>query len=113
MQELEKKILEIANKNTMGFTIYVPSCEFVKFGWVIANVGTQNNYGITGLRNVLEYAMKHNRIIGGYKNEKGVFQWDASIVEPNKQLAISLMILHNQDCIFNLETSEYLKNDLK
>lgn len=104
-------ILKIANENKEGFTLYLPSLEFVKKGWVIANMHTQNQYGVEGLKFVYEFAMSHNRILGGYKNEKGVFQWDASIVEPNTQLAISLMRLHNQDCIYNLETRKLIWNE--
>ncbi len=110
MDNLKTKITEIAKANPDGFTIYLPSLEFVKKGWVIANANTQNQYSLDF---VLDFAMNHNRIIGGYKNENGVFQYDASIVEPNRNLAISLMLLHNQDCIYNLETGEYLTNDLK
>ncbi len=102
------QILQIAEKNAEGFTIYLPSFEHVTNGWVIANRFTQNKFGRQGLIEVVDFAMSHNRIIGGYRNVNGIFQFDASIVEPNDQIAISLMILHDQDCIYNLRTKKMI-----
>lgn len=108
---MKEQILKIAEANKDGFTIYLPSLEFVKHGWVIANIATQNQYGVEGLDFVIEFAMNHNRIIGGYLNSKNVFQWDASIVEPNREKAIELMKLHNQDCIYHIETKQLIWNE--
>lgn len=105
------QILKIAEENKEGFTIYIPSLEFVKHGWVIANKATQDMYGREGLIQVVEFAMNHNRIVGGYLNANGVFQFDASIVEPNEQRAIALMLVHDQDCIYNLETARMIWKD--
>ncbi len=102
------QILKIAEQNPEGFTIYLPSMEFVKHGWVIANKETQDKFGRKGLIEVVEFAMNHNRIVGGYRNKDGEFQFDASIVEPDRQVAISLMLIHHQDCIYNLETFDLL-----
>jgi hypothetical protein len=113
MKSLLNAIMDIANQNKEGFTLYLPSLEFVKHGWVIANAATQNQFGADGLETVLSFALQHNRILGGYCNEDSIFQWDASIVEPNRMLAISLMILHHQDCIYNLSTGEMVWNELK
>lgn len=106
-----QKIWKIAEANKEGFTIYLPSLEPVKNGWVIANIATQNRVGIKGLEFVIEFALNHNRIVGGYLNQSGVFQFDASIVEPNELLAIELMKLHKQDCIYNLETAKMIWNE--
>ena len=107
------QIKSIANDNPDGFTIYLPSLEFVKHGWVIANKLTQNQFGDEGLQVVLEFAMQHNRIVGGYRNADGIFQWDASIVEPVEETAIQLMKLHDQDSIYHLDTQTLIWNDRK
>lgn len=104
MENLITKIKQLANENPDGFTVYLPSLEFVSNGWVIANRSTQNAFGDKGLEDVLVFALSHNRIIGGYKNADGVFQWDAPIVEPNETVAKALMLLHNQDSIYHLNT---------
>ena len=81
MNKLINQIETIASENKEGFTIYLPSLEFVSSGWVIANQATQNKFGTPGLIEVVDFAMLHNRIVGGYLNAEGVFQYDASIVE--------------------------------
>lgn len=106
-----EQIFKLAEENKAGFTVYIPSLDFVKHGWVIANMATQNMFGKDGLTKVIEFAMKHNRILGGYMNTSGIFQFDASIVEPNEQRAIALMLLHDQDCIYNLNTKKIIWND--
>ncbi len=50
MKTLITKIQEIAEQNPQGFTVYIPSLESVKNGWVIANVKTQNCFGESGLK---------------------------------------------------------------
>lgn len=106
------KIKQIARANQEGFTLYLPSLEFVKHGWVIANSATQNFHGDEGLQKAYEFAMNHNRIIGGWYDENsGLFYWDAVIVEPDREKAIELMEMHDQIGIYNLDTAEYLERD--
>lgn len=109
MKELVQKIYEIAQSYPDGFTVYIPSLEPVKNGWCIANRATQNHFGIDGLEKVVAFAMKHNRIVGGWQEGRN-FYFDATIVEPDEQIAISMMILHNQKSIYNLGNMKYIKN---
>lgn len=61
------------------------------------------------IEKILEIAEKNAEgIVGGYKYVNGIFQFDASIVEPNDQIAISLMVVHDQDCIYNLKTHKMI-----
>jgi len=105
MNTLAKQIKEIAKQNPQGFTIYLPSLEPVRNGWVIANIKTQNCFGDAGLQKALKFAMTYNRIIGGWF-DNGNYYFDASIVEPNKEKALILKELHKQIAIINLETLE-------
>ena len=69
MEKLINGLLKISKENPNGFTVYLPSLEKVTRGWVIANELTQDCFGIEGLRKVVEFAMNHNRIIGGWFDE--------------------------------------------
>ncbi len=109
MKNLITRIEQIAQDNPEGFTVYLPSLEMAKDGWAIANRFTQNKFGREGLEFVLEYAMKHNRIIGGWYHE-GKFYYDAIILESDEQVAISQMIIHNQIGIYNIRTQKFIKN---
>jgi len=108
MEKLLDSLEKLAQENPEGFTVYLPSLEFVSSGWVISNKATQNCFGREGLKKVVEFAMKHNRIVGGYRNAEGIFQYDSSIVEPNEQIAITLMVIHDQDAIYHLETGRLI-----
>lgn len=111
MEEVVKKILRIAEENPIGFTIYLPNCEFATRGWVIADKDTQNQFGEEGLRFVLEYALEMNRLIGGWLDQKdNQFHFDAVIVQSDRSIAEELMRLHNQKAIFNLESGEEIDN---
>jgi len=101
----------IAEQHEMGFTVYLPDLEFANSGWVIANQLTQSAHGDEGLDRVLEFALKYNRLLGGWLEEDdSLFYYDAVILEPEKEKALELMKMHNQKGIFNLETGEYVEN---
>lgn len=110
MNNLLAKIKEIAKKNPQGFTVYLPSLEPVRNGWIIANIETQDCFGDEGLKKVVVFAMKYNRIVGGWFNEEDRrYYFDASIIEPNREKAIECMKLHQQIAIINLETFEIIR----
>lgn len=112
MENLINEIMRIANENPDGFTIYLPSLEFVKNGWVIANIATQDCFGDSGLRKALDFAMNHNRIIGGWK-DGDKFYFDATIVEPNRDIAVEIMKLNKQLAIFNLNSKELIFSQIR
>lgn len=107
--DLVKKLMAYARENPVGFTVYIPSLEPVKRGWVIASKDTQFSFGELGLKKVIDYAMDRNRIVGGWEND-GKFYFDASIVEDDIEIAYHLMLLHKQEAIFNLNTFKILVN---
>lgn len=108
--DLLDRIFEIASQNPDGFTVYIPSLEHASRGWVIANSATQNCFGREGLMKVLDFAMKHNRIVGGWM-EDDQFYFDAPIIEPDEQKAIAMMVLHNQIAIYELHTGRLIYNE--
>ncbi len=88
MDNLIERLIEIAIENPDGFTVRIPSCEFVKSGWVIAMKETQNSFGVEGLIKVIDIANKTTNIVGGWKD--GQFYWDAVYILNNETEATLL-----------------------
>jgi hypothetical protein len=55
-----QEILKIAESNPDGFTIKLPSLEFVKKGIVAAYLETQDSFGNEGLQIVIIHALLHD-----------------------------------------------------
>ena len=107
MNELILKIKKIAADNEAGFTIRIPNCEFVKSGYVVAMLETQNSFGEEGLLKVVEKANETTHIMGGW-NEEGLFYWDAVYVIPDRETAIRIGKENQQIAIFHIETAELI-----
>lgn len=99
------KLKYLAEENPRGFTVYVPSLEPVKKGWVVASIETQNSFGDEGLEKVLKYAIPTTRIVGFWDNE-GTFYWDAVMVFDNEEEATEAGIANEQIAIYNIENNE-------
>lgn len=102
MENLIERLIEIANENPDGFTVKIPSCEYVKFGWVVAMKETQNSFGIEGLIKVIRIANESTHIVGGWKD--GAFYWDAVYIIQDENEATQLGIDNEQLAIYHLET---------
>ncbi|NLR79946.1 hypothetical protein [Chitinophaga eiseniae] len=95
----------LAEENPKGFTVYVPSLEPVKRGWVVAKIETQNSFGDEGLERVLKYATATTGIVG-YWNDDGTFYWDAVMVFDNEAEATAAGIANEQIAIYNIGNNE-------
>lgn len=97
---LRKAILEIANQNPYGFTIQLPSLDFVSSGYSVAYEATQNSFDLKGLERVIEHAKANGNVIGGWLDEvSNLYYFDSckiffvldealSFAKENKQIAI-------------------------
>jgi len=108
--KLKERIKEIVEQNKLGFTLYLPSLEFANSGWVIANDLTQSFHGDEGLDKALKFAMRYNRLLGGWLEESnGLFYYDAVILEPDKKKALELMKMHNREAFLIWKLVNILK----
>jgi len=105
--ELIKQLQAIAQENPSGFTVSLPSLQFITRGWVVAKKETQNSFGLEGLNKALEVALKTSKTIGGWQDEE-LFYWDAVMVFNNEDEATQASIENEQLAIYNIETN-YLK----
>jgi fructokinase len=103
MTHLFEAIKQIATKNPDGFTVKIPSLEFQISGYVAAYSETQNCFGDEGLRKVLEHAINHDNVVGGWLNKHNEqFYFDSSKVFETKDEAVEFGRKHKQIAIFDL-----------
>lgn len=108
MDRLIKRLLEIADENPDGFTVYLKDLSPVKSGWSVALRETQNSFGIQGLMKVIEVATEKTGIVGGWTSD-GKLWWDAVQIFTDEKEATEFGISNEQIAIYNIETN-YLKN---
>jgi hypothetical protein len=105
--EMINKINAIAAANPEGFTIAIPTCEFVQSGYVIAMFETQNSFGDEGLNKVIAKATVTTGIMGGW-NEDGLFYWDAVYIIHDRNEAIRIGRENQQIAIFHLDSKDLI-----
>jgi hypothetical protein len=104
MEDLIKRIKQIAKENPEGFTISLQTFEHIKSGWVVALKETQNSFGDEGLKKVIEVSLRTSYMMGGWKEGKN-FYWDSVLILEDKSEAIRLGIENEQIAIYQIETA--------
>lgn len=107
MQDLIKRVKEIASQNELGFTITLPNCEFVTSGYVVAMIETQNSFGDAGLQAVIAKSSETTGVMGGW-SEDGLFYWDAVYILRDRAEAIRIGLENEQIAIYNIENNELI-----
>ena len=106
-KQLKSTLLRIAEMNPSGFTFNPSIGRFTKRGYVVATSMTQDCIGKSGLFRVVKFYLCHrNYCIGGWRNEDGQMQFDASMVYLNIEEAIQSALCNGQRAIFNLYTGQ-------
>ena len=105
IEQYKNTIKGIAEQMPDGFTFNPRRNTMQKGGYAVATIDTQDCIGNAGLFRVLKYCSKHPEYcIGGWCNENGQMQYDASIVFTNIADAIAAAVENKQKAIFNLYT---------
>jgi hypothetical protein len=110
MIKLKIAIEEIAKKNPDGFTISLPSLKSVKKGISVAYLETQNSFDSEGLEKVLNHALEHEKIVGGWLDEEdGKYYYDSCKIFENREEAIKFGKQNKQIAIFDITNLELIK----
>lgn len=105
IEQYKNTIKKIVEQMPEGFTFDPRRNTMQKVGYVVATLDTQDCIGKAGLYRVLKYCSKHPEYcIGGWCNEDGQMQFDASMVYMKISDAISAAVENKQRAIFNLYT---------
>lgn len=108
---IRKEVAKIAQQMPDGFTFNLFTNRIVTRGYAVASVQTQDCFGKQGLFRVIKFCLSHsNYCVGGWKNEDGTMQYDASIIYTDIQDAISAAVLNSQRAIFNLYTGREIRS---
>jgi hypothetical protein len=100
---MKQLIIEIAKRNPEGFTIEIPSLKPVTSGYISAYLETQNSFGYEGLDKVINHAINHGKVVGGWLDtETNLYYFDSSKVFENLKEAIEFGKQNKQIAIFDL-----------
>lgn len=105
INEIRKVISNIAERCPQGFTFDFQRGELATSGYVVATEDTQDCFGSVGLLKVISYCAVHPGFcIGGWRNEDGIMQFDASMVVYDLSEALSLASKNCQRAIYDLKS---------
>ena len=101
--QFSDRLYDIARQKPEGFTFNPLTNTFPTKGYVVAASATQDCFGKQGLYRIIKYCLNHaGYCIGGWKNEMGTMQFDASRVFFDIKDAIQAAIENGQRAIFDL-----------
>ena len=112
MEQVIERVWEYSLNNPEGFTINIETMEAVRFGIVVAYYETQNSFGKEALTNVINHAMNHDKVIGGWLNdENDLYYFDSVKIFKNSEFkeAIKFAKKHKQLAIFDLTNLKEIK----
>lgn len=104
----------IAAANPAGFTVNAQTLHPVTSGYVVAVKGTQNSFGTSGLRRVVEYQSTHKEVtaFGGWLATKsGLYYYDACIIVRTIGEAMTLAKENEQIAFFCLDNGKEYNQD--
>lgn len=105
LENLKKSIWNIAVRYPNGFTYNAHNGMLLNKGYAVAAAETQDCIGKKGLYKVLKFCLRHpNYYIGGWRNEDGEMQFDASMVYLDMNEAIDAAEMNCQRALYNLYT---------
>lgn len=110
MKYLIETILEIAKENPYGFTIKLPSLDFITEGYSIAFEETQNSFDVEGLIKVINHAQQNGNVIGGWLDEEtDLFYFDSCLILTDEKAAIEFAKQNKQIAIFDLTNLKVIR----
>jgi len=112
MKHLIDRVWEYSKNNPDGFTLNIETMKAVKFGIVVAYYETQDSFGKEALKAVIDHAMDHHKIIGGWFNDQnGSYYFDSVRTFKNSELneAIEFAKQNKQLAIFDLTNLREIK----
>lgn len=109
IKDLASKIYNFAQSNKQGFTLNINTLKPVTTGIVVSYKDTQNSFSETDLQSVINHAITHDCVVGGWFNSKDKkYYFDSSKVFNSNELneAIEFGLDNEQEAIFNLDTGK-------
>lgn len=105
MDKLTERVWEYSLINPDGFTLDIQTMEPVKFGISVAYKETQDSFGKESLTTVINHALEHGKVVGGwFDTESKQYYFDSVKVFKNAEVdkAIEFAKENDQLAIFDL-----------
>ncbi|UYW02100.1 hypothetical protein K5I29_04145 [Flavobacterium agricola] len=112
MEKLIRRVWDYSQNNPYGFTLDLETMKPIKFGISVAYLETQNSFGKQSLEQVINHALKHNKIVGGWLNdENNQYYFDSIKIFKNSDLkkAIEFAKQNEQIAIFDITNLKEIK----
>ena len=110
--ETAEYIWNYAQNHPRGFTINIITKEPATSGIVVSYYATQNSTGKESLKRVIEHALNHNNIVGGWLNPKdSLYYFDSNKIFSDGKLkkAIDFAIRNKQSTIYDLSNNREIE----
>ena len=103
INQIVERLIETANQNPYGFTINILTWKLAISGYSVSYESTQDSNDINTLTTIVEHALQHDNIVGGWINIKtDIKYFDSSKVFRDKDEAIEFGKLNKQIAIYDL-----------
>ena len=110
-EELSHFVWEYASLHPDGFTLDLSSKTTVSSGIVVAFEATQNSFGRESLNRVIDHALNHDKIVGGWLNESdSQYYFDSNRLFANGMYeeAKAFAVANNQLAIYDLSNDSVI-----
>lgn len=110
-EELSHFVWEYASLHPDGFTLDLSSKTTVSSGIVVAFEATQNSFGRESLNSVIDHALNHDKIVGGWLNESdSQYYFDSNRLFANGMYeeAKAFAVANNQLAIYDLSNDSVI-----
>ena len=110
--DLASKVLKIAETNKEGFTLNINTLTLVNTGIVASYKATQNSFTENDLLSVINHALNHDGIVGGWLNETdGKYYFDSGKVFKANDLAgaVAFGLNNDQLAIFDIDNMQEIR----
>lgn len=105
MNKLVMRVWEHSLKNPEGFTLSLETLKPVTVGYCVAYAETQNSFGLESLEAVINHALEHERIVGGWEDE-GLYYFDSVRVFQDENEARAFAEANKQIGYYDLQEQE-------
>jgi hypothetical protein len=112
IKDLVSKVLEFAETHKDGFTLDIRTLRPITTGIVASYKATQNSFSANDLQSVVNHALSHDGVVGGwYNTEDGRYYFDSNKVFNINDLAeaIEFGLNNEQHAIFDIDNLQEIR----